>query len=57
MVFSLGHIGLSELGAMFEISHKTSVPLNLHNVAVFLPGGHNLEQRGKVEGDLFVYHM
>lgn len=34
---------------MFEVSHKMSVSLKLHNVAVFVSWGHNLERRGKVE--------
>lgn len=39
---------------MFEISHKMSVSLKLHNVAVFVSWGHNLERRGKVENNLHV---
>lgn len=55
-VFSLGHIGLSDIGTMFEVSHKMSVSLKLHNVAVFVSWGHNLERRGKVE-NLFACYM
>lgn len=56
-VFSLGHKGLSDIGTMFEVSHKMSVSLKLHNVAVFVSWGHNLERRGKIENNLFVCYM
>lgn len=52
-VISFGHTSLSGIGTMFEVSHKMSVSLKLHNVAVFVSWGHSLERRGNVENNLF----
>lgn len=35
-IFSVSHRGLSDIGTMFLVSHKMSVSLKLHNVAVFV---------------------